>query len=253
MRGVIPMSPRRRVIQERDASILFAAEEILRESGYYGLTMDAVASKSKVPKGTVYLRFGCKEDVVLALAERAVGQRTQMIRRGASFKGRARERGLAVGEATGIFHRLYPDQSNILHMAIGPLREKAAPERVAALVRVETAATDILREIVKDAVEAGDLVVDRHEMVEEILLGTWALVDGSHTLIQSGAALGTLGVRSPFHKVWRFFNVLADGYNWRPLFSEWDYEETMCRIRKTVFPEEAQRVYGPGAWYGDGM
>lgn len=252
MQSIRPVSRRRKVLQERNAAILSAAEEILLKDGYYGLTMDAVASKSKISKGTVYLHFGCKEDVVLALAERGVRERTDMIRRGAGYEGRARERVLAIGEAVGLFHRLNPDQSSIIHMAMSPLREKASVERVATLVRIETEAMDILREVLEEAVASGDLAITRDGMIEEILLGAWALVDGAHTLIESGAVAASLRIKDPFHKVWCGFNVFADGYGWRPLFSEWDYEESMSRARKEIFPAEAQQLYGEGAWYGDG-
>ncbi len=248
-----PVSQRRKRIQERDTAILGAAQEILLEDGYYGLTMDAVASKSKVSKGTVYLSFGCKEDVMLALAQRATRHRIEMIRRGAGFDGRARERMLAVGESMGLFQRLHSDQSSIIHMAGGPVREKASIERVAALVRLEEEATGVVRKIIEDAVNAGDLDAPRDGLVEELMLAAWALVDGSYTLIESGAVGTALRIKDPFHKVWRGFNVLADGYGWRPLFSEWDYEESMCRIRKALFPDEAQRLYGEGNWYGDGF
>jgi len=253
VRGFRPVSRRRKILQERDSAILGAAEEILLEDGYYGLTMDAVASKSNVSKGTVYLHFGCKEDVVLALAQRAMVQRNDLIRRGAGFEGRARERVLALGEAMGLFQRLHTDQSSIIHMAMGPVREKASVERVAALVRLEEEATGILREVVEDAVASGDLAAPRAGMIEELLLGAWALVDGAYTLIESGAVGASLKIKDPFHKVWRSFNVLADGYGWRPLFSEWNYEESMSRIRKSIFPDEAQRLYGEGNWYGDGI
>lgn len=248
-----PVSRRRKILQERDFAILEAAEGILLEDGYYGLTMDAVASKSNVSKGSVYLRFGCKEDVVLALAQRAVRQRNEMIRRGASFEGRARERVLAIGEAVGLFQRLQGDQSSLIHLAMGPVREKASVERVAALVRTESEAVGILRGVVEDAVSSGDLVVTRAGMIEELMLSAWSLVDGSYTLIESGAISSSLKVDDPFHKTWRGFGALADGYGWRPLFSEWDYEESMSRIRKAIFPEEAQQLYGEGNWYGDGL
>ena len=250
--NIKPVSRRRKILQERGSTILRAAEEILLKEGYYGLTMEAVASKSKVSKGTVYLHYGCKEDVVLALAQRATRHRNDMLQRGAQFEGRPRERVLAMGEAMGLFQRLHTDQSSIIHMAMGPVREKASLDRVAALVRLEEEATGVLRQVVQDATDSGDLDAPRDGMVEELLLGAWALVDGAYTLIESGAVGASLKITDPFHKVWRSFNVLADGYGWRPLFSEWDYEESMSRIRKAIFPDEAQRLYGEGNWYGDG-
>ena len=35
------------------------------------------------------------------------------------------------------------------------------------------------------------------------------------------------------------------------LMEEQDWEETLAQIRRSIFPEEAQRLYGEGCWYGD--
>ena len=246
------VSRRQRELIQRDATILQAAQEILSEDGYYGLTMERVARKSSLPKGTIYLRFGCKEDVVLALAERAVRKRVEMMQRGAAFLGRSRERILAIGEAVGLFLTLYPAESRVIHTAMGPLREKASPERVAALVQVETEAMEILRGVLRGAIEAQDLVLQGDTTLEEILLGTWGLVDGAQVLIESGAPQRSLGIQEPLRSVWRYFNVVADGYGWRPLFSEWDYEQSLSRVRREIFPEEVRQACANSAWYGSG-
>jgi AcrR family transcriptional regulator len=199
----------------------------------------------------VYLRFSSKEDVLVALAERASRKRIALMSRGADFDGRPRERLLAVGEAVSLFARLLPEDSRILHTTMGPLKEKASPERLQALVYAERDTLDIVRSIAEDAVACGDLVLRNGATIEEILLGAWGLVDGVQALIEGGSLQASLNIEAPFHTVWRFFNVAADGYGWRPLFSEWNYEETLVRIRKEVFPKEAQQLYGEGAWYGD--
>ena len=53
--------------QEREALILKIAEEVLLEKGYYETSMDEIASRVGVAKGTVYLHFPSKEDLVVAI------------------------------------------------------------------------------------------------------------------------------------------------------------------------------------------
>jgi len=77
------------------------------------------------------------------------------------------------------------------------------------------------------------------------------LAEGGYALMENGIPENALGLANPFHELWHGFNTLADAYGWRPLFSEFDWEETLAQIRRTVFPEEAQRIYGEGCWYGD--
>jgi len=83
--------------------------------------------------------------------------------------------------------------------------------------------------------------------VEEITLGAWGLVDGAFTLIESGIPFHCLERQDPFHKAWHFFNIAADGYGWRPLLNEWDYEETLARVRSVprwlrVLPTATGRI-----------
>jgi AcrR family transcriptional regulator len=49
----------------RDAEILDATLEVLAETGYDGLTIDAVAARAKAGKATVYRRWDSKADLVI--------------------------------------------------------------------------------------------------------------------------------------------------------------------------------------------
>jgi TetR/AcrR family transcriptional regulator, fatty acid metabolism regulator protein len=53
--------------QEREALILEVAKEVLLEKGYYETSMDEIAARVGVAKGTVYLHFPSKEDLVAAI------------------------------------------------------------------------------------------------------------------------------------------------------------------------------------------
>ena len=58
--------------QERANLILQEAEAVLAEKGYYETSMDEIAARVGVAKGTVYLHFPSKEDMVFALFEREI-------------------------------------------------------------------------------------------------------------------------------------------------------------------------------------
>lgn len=249
--AVPALSRRQRELRDRDSRILRAARELALELGYHGVTMDQIAQASDCPKGTLYHRFISKEDVLVALATQSLECRTGMMRRAAGFAGRPREKAIALGEAIGLFTRLNPSDSRILHMANGPVREKASLTRVSALFALERQSVELYRGILQEAVALGDLTLESEAELDEITLGTWGLVDGVFTLIEGQIAEHALGLKDPFHRLWCFFNRTADAYGWRPLFAEWDYEESMANLRRQVFPEEAQAVYGPGQWRGD--
>ena len=67
---ILPRTLKERQRQEREALILLAAEEVLIEKGYHEMSMDEIAARVGISKGTVYLHFASKEDLVFALFER---------------------------------------------------------------------------------------------------------------------------------------------------------------------------------------
>ncbi len=53
--------------EERRTLILQMAEEVLMEKGYYETSIDEIATRVGIAKGTVYLHFSSKEDLVVAI------------------------------------------------------------------------------------------------------------------------------------------------------------------------------------------
>jgi TetR/AcrR family transcriptional regulator, fatty acid metabolism regulator protein len=67
-----PRSLKDRQRAERECLILEAAEELLAEKGYHEMSIDEIAARVGVSKGTVYLHFPSKEELVLAQLERGM-------------------------------------------------------------------------------------------------------------------------------------------------------------------------------------
>lgn len=245
------LSQRQKNILDREATILKAARPLLLSDGYYALTMDRVAGISSLPKGTVYQHFGCKEDLILALAVQSVERRSEFLHRGATFRGNARERMAALGEAVGLFTRLHPDDAQIIRMVGGSVREKASAHRVNAIVQSTRDCVGLVHEILLDAVAEGNLEIGGIVSTERIAFSLYALTEGAFMLMDDGIPQTVFGMNNISHEFWLSYNVLMDGLGWKPLFAEWDWEETLAQVRRTVFPEEAQTLFGEGNWYGD--
>ncbi len=64
------LSLKERQRQEREELILNTAEEVLLEKGFYNTSMDEIAARVGIAKGTLYHHFDRKEDLVLVLFER---------------------------------------------------------------------------------------------------------------------------------------------------------------------------------------
>jgi TetR/AcrR family transcriptional regulator, fatty acid metabolism regulator protein len=74
-----PRSLKDRQREERERLILEAAEELLAEKGYHEMSIDEIAARVGVSKGTVYLHFPSKEELVLAQLERGMRRFIQSV------------------------------------------------------------------------------------------------------------------------------------------------------------------------------
>jgi AcrR family transcriptional regulator len=68
--GTLHRSLKEKQRQERADLILQAAQAVFTEKGYHDTSMDEIAARVGVAKGTVYLYFPSKQDLVFALFER---------------------------------------------------------------------------------------------------------------------------------------------------------------------------------------
>jgi AcrR family transcriptional regulator len=65
-------SLRERQREERAALILGAAQEVFAGKGYHDASLDEIAARAGIAKGTVYLHFTGKEDLLAALVEQQI-------------------------------------------------------------------------------------------------------------------------------------------------------------------------------------
>ncbi|HCI82831.1 MAG TPA: TetR/AcrR family transcriptional regulator [Ktedonobacter sp.] len=87
--------------KEREALILQTAEEVLLEKGYHAMSMDEIATRVGVAKGTLYLHFARKDDLVYRLFEDDMERILHLIKRVTTMKGDARTK------LASIFETLY--------------------------------------------------------------------------------------------------------------------------------------------------
>lgn len=66
------LSLKERQRKEREGLILTTAQEVFLEKGFHDTSMDEIAARVGIAKGTVYLHFPGKEELVIAILERDV-------------------------------------------------------------------------------------------------------------------------------------------------------------------------------------
>src|SRR5262245_47963863 len=77
---------------EREALILQAAEDTFAEKGYYETSMDEIAARVGIAKGTVYLHFPSKEALIIKIFIREMERFLQKAEEVFASKQTARER-----------------------------------------------------------------------------------------------------------------------------------------------------------------
>lgn len=89
----VPRRPvKERLRDVRARYILEVAQELLVEKGYHGASMDEIAARVGIAKGTLYQHFAHKEDLVLVLLERHVERFAQTVDEAAAAPAPARAR-----------------------------------------------------------------------------------------------------------------------------------------------------------------
>lgn len=100
-----PRSLKEKQRQQREELILQEAEEVLAEKGYYETSVDEIAARVGIAKGTVYLHFPSKEDIVVAILQRNARVVVELVEAAAASARSNREKLEAVLEVvyTGFF------------------------------------------------------------------------------------------------------------------------------------------------------
>ena len=234
-----PRTRKQREIAERRERILDAARDLLESDGYGGLSMDRLALRIDYSKGTVYQHFPCKEEVVLHLSLRAIATWQRMFERALGFHGRPRERLLAIHLAHALTARLCPVEYECIYTARGVgVREKVSREAESWQSDRLARLFDIPVGVVREGVAAGDLLRGSGSGPEQLVYGLWALHYGKITLGWYGFPFLNLETGDQRRALRRTFHALLDGFGWRPLASEHDYDAVERRIERELFASD---------------
>ncbi|MFO7973974.1 MAG: TetR/AcrR family transcriptional regulator [Candidatus Hydrogenedentota bacterium] len=237
------LRPKEQEIRRREHRILEVTQDLLAREGYAGVTIGKIAELMECSRGTIYNHFPCKEDALLILATRYYTRQLAFYERAAAFRGRPRERMFAVGIANELFLRLYPGEANIIEVVCAQaIRDKSTSDRQAELRECEVRVASLMEGIVRDALACGDLELPKGATPRSFTFGSWALTMGGYATMLGILSIPVIELGNVFEEVRRNGNILADGYGWRPLTSEWDYDSTLQRVHAEVFPEEVHAL-----------
>ncbi|MCJ7681912.1 MAG: TetR/AcrR family transcriptional regulator, partial [Candidatus Aminicenantes bacterium] len=128
------------------------AEQVFFAKGMDAATMDELAEKAELSKGTLYLYFKSKEDIYLAITERALNVLTSLFEEASAKESTGMEKVRAIGFAYFRFSQDYPDYFK--SMAYFDAYQKIFSEKTPSARECAQRGDDVMK-IVAQAVASG--------------------------------------------------------------------------------------------------
>ncbi|EDY85961.1 probable regulator AmrR [gamma proteobacterium HTCC5015] len=239
------LSRKQREIQQRDHLILDAATDILRQEGFNALSMERIAQAIEYARATIYQHYPNKEEIVAALCIRSMRSMVDLFDRALEFKGRSRERIVAVMLAYELYWRLYPnDMQDFQVIKNEAIRSKLSEASLETISSLEQHTLGCIASVVREALAEGDITLT-DITPEELIFGLWAMAFGAISLHSSDIPLAELGVSNPMATARAHARRLLDGYNWQPTSDSWNYDKTVNQILNSVFAKESANISFP--------
>jgi AcrR family transcriptional regulator len=168
------MSPRPDVSEERKDQIIKAAEEVFTQKGFSDARMDDIAGETGLSKGTLYLYFKSKDELIIAILDR-IFQREFKTLENADYSTMSAEQAInmfveTVSKDIKIMLRLMPIAYEFLALAF---RNKLVQE---ALKMYLNRYMDILTPIIQKGIDDGEF---RQVDAKEVAIAAGAVMEGT--------------------------------------------------------------------------
>lgn len=101
--------------------------------------------------------------------------------------------------------------------------------------------------VIRDAVQVGDLPLRSKTSPQELAFVIWALAFGTRALMGTRTAAQSLRIEDGFQVGRRALDLLLDSLSWKPLSPDFDYESTRRQVRETILPPPPDDASQPHA------
>jgi len=220
----------------RENLILENAQRLVARDGFQGLNLDELAAAVEYSKGTIYLHFETKEDLVLAVATRSLKHRADLLERAAAFQGTTRERARAMSFACCQFVVTHPEYFALqLMLEARSFWDRVSKERQSQHLAEATRIFRVVNQMVLDALEGGDL--PRSCLPQEVTLSLMAVTMGSHCAVTQPQLQKLCEIEDPLGVLRMHQDRMLDGWGWKPLSHGGRHDALDGRIQREVFPE----------------
>lgn len=174
---------REREREERRVSILNAARSVFFSQGIYQTTVDDVATKAQVSKGTVYLYFPNKETILAILLQEGLTLLTEVLEEASApdqeLTAAARLRRLA--QAYFSFFQSYPYYYRLLMMfERRKFQESVAPELYEQTLLRSMRGLAFVAQAIEQGIGDGEFAAQDPKQAASVL---WAMLHGVYVIL----------------------------------------------------------------------
>jgi AcrR family transcriptional regulator len=227
-------------IARRRNMIIAHARKILAREGYYALTMEKVAASLEYSRGTIYQHFKSKDEIIGEIGVGSHSLKVELFRRAKDFTGSLRERFFAAIIGYEHFTRFYSDYFLCDEIIRIPTVWNQLPQRcINSMMRLQWRMQGPMLKLISEAIELGELPKMPKEGPASLVLGLWSLVETHYSFLATKSPIYRI---HDIHDGWKLCrsntNNLLDGYGWKPLSTDHDYEAVYERLKKSVFSGE---------------
>ena len=168
------MSPRPNVSNERTSQIITAAEGVFSKKGFSAARMDDIAEETGLSKGTLYLYFKSKNDIIIAILDRIFQREFKVIEQIDISKTNATESIWlfvdTVAKDIKYFLRAMPIAYEFLALAF---RNKTVQKALKVYVNRYM---DILMPIIQRGIDSGEF---KNVDAQEVAIAMGAILEGT--------------------------------------------------------------------------
>jgi AcrR family transcriptional regulator len=237
------MSPPKVISEEefinREQELIELARSLTVKDCLTTLTIDKLVDACPYSKGTIYKHFVSKEDLLMAICNTCIQEIKLLFTRALTFDGNSREKMTAVLVSYLIWAKLHPAQLFAVLSAHSPSVVKCASEERNELHQYyESQLMALLTSEIDKAVQAGDLTLPSQMVYEQVTFSMWSASWGAMALIMSRGNSKQLEPMVFERESFTNAHLILDGFNWKPLYKDWDYSKTIQRVAKEIFSAE---------------
>lgn len=156
--------------QQRRLEIISAAENVFFSQGYDNSTMDDIAQRVELSKGTLYLYFKGKDELLLEIAHKAIAKLNELFIEHSSKEPDGINKIGAIGEAFIRYFNEYNDYYKILIFHFSHKTKEQECEICDKINKLKLYNHEIMVQILEDGIADGTIRADLNPKISSFIL-----------------------------------------------------------------------------------